>query len=235
MKKTLKKSEVLKEGYIKGLKKAQSIIESAIAGELEPEEHEIWSDDWESIEAIKEDIRVDALADPDMYKWAFDRNGEIDDDALYDGAVEDTNIQFGIEMENIESGYEGKVYVTGSLGLWNGRKEAGRSFDGIREAVKACMEDYNKIYVQGDDLFVDAIHHDGTNCFTIFGVDQDALYALSDKVEKRHDPESEGSDYMEIYDVDSLESAYDYDIITKEEFESCFIHLGPVIAKVYGW
>lgn len=235
MKKTLKKSEVLKEGYIKGLKKAQSIIESAIAGESEHKEHVLWSNDWEQVESIMEDIRNSAMEEPEIYEWAFDKNGEIDEDALREAAWEDCNMYFDDEIGNLETIYGDEVYVTGSLGLWNGSREVGRGFGGIKEAIEACMEETNKIYVYGDNLYVDASHHDGTNSFTIYGVDQDALYALDKKVEERYDPDSEDSDYLEIYDVDTLEKAYDYDIITEEEYNACFVSLGQKISKHYGW
>lgn len=227
MKKKLKKSEVLKEGYIKGLKKAQSIIESAIAGETESKEHIIWSDDWEHIEAIMEERREMAKEDPEMYEWLFDKNGEIDENALRDAAYEDCNTFFDDEMDELTISYDGDVIVMGRLGLWNGGREVEKEFDDIKDAIKHCMEDYNKIYVSGSDLCVNATHHDGTNVFTIYGINEEALAALDKKYEDEP--------YVDFYDASDLMYNYGNQEITEEEFESCLLPLGPIIAKHFGW
>lgn len=227
MKKHLKKTEVLKEGYIKGLKKAQSIIESAIAGESEPKEHVLWGDDWETVDSIMEDIRNSAKEEPEMYEYLFDDEGEIDEDVLRDAAYEDTSLFFDDEMDELTSAYDGEVIVRGRLGLWNGGREVEKEFDDIRDAISHCMQDYNKIYVYESDLCVSATHHDGTNYFTIYGINEEALAALDKKYEDEP--------YVDFYNAESLMYNYGNGEITEEEFEACLLPLGPIIAKHYGW
>lgn len=62
-----------------------------------------------------------------------------------------------------------KVEVQGVLGLWNGKhKITPKRFDNLREAILACMEDYNIIAEDSyGNLIISAYHHDGQNLFKI--------------------------------------------------------------------
>lgn len=61
-----------------------------------------------------------------------------------------------------------KVCVVGDLGLWNGiHNICPKTFNSVSDAIRECCEDYNEIYVEDNELKVEAIHHDGTNYFTI--------------------------------------------------------------------
>lgn len=60
--------------------------------------------------------------------------------------------------------------ITGTLGLWWGRpKVLPTKCDNLIEAVKMCWGDCDDVRVTGLDgvVYVDAMHHDGTNCFEI--------------------------------------------------------------------
>lgn len=57
--------------------------------------------------------------------------------------------------------------VLATLGLWDGYHDGGKIILGLWRAIRECFEDYNHIYQEGKRLKVDAIHHDGTNCFQI--------------------------------------------------------------------
>ena len=74
-----------------------------------------------------------------------------------------------------------KWAVEGTLGLWNGRKDiVPVVFDNLLEAISACVHncDYIKITKYYSTIEVEAIHHDGTNRFT--------LKCLSDLGENRY-------------------------------------------------
>ena len=62
-----------------------------------------------------------------------------------------------------------KVEVQGILGLWDGkRKIIPKQFDNLREAILACLEDYNIIAEDSyGNLIISAYHHDGQNLFKI--------------------------------------------------------------------
>ena len=73
-----------------------------------------------------------------------------------------------------------QVAVTGILGLWNGKhKVIPKKFDNLREAILACMEDYNIIAEDGyGNLIISAYHHDGQNKFIIKKVTDKGLRCL---------------------------------------------------------
>ena len=62
-----------------------------------------------------------------------------------------------------------KVEVQGILGLWDGKhKIIPKQFDNLREAILACLEDYNIIAEDSyGNLIISAYHHDGQNLFKI--------------------------------------------------------------------
>lgn len=63
-----------------------------------------------------------------------------------------------------------KWAVEGTLGLWNGQREiVPKVFDSLFEAIIACTHrcDYIKITKDYSTIEVEAIHHDGTNRFTL--------------------------------------------------------------------
>lgn len=65
---------------------------------------------------------------------------------------------------------EHKWAVEGTLGLWNGRKDiVPKVFDNLLDAISACISgcDYFKITKRNSTIEVEAIHHDGTNRFTL--------------------------------------------------------------------
>ena len=60
--------------------------------------------------------------------------------------------------------------VTGSLGLWNGRFDIEScKCENLAAAVKKCWDRCDYVRVTGENgvVYVDAIHHDGTNRFEI--------------------------------------------------------------------
>ena len=63
-----------------------------------------------------------------------------------------------------------KWAVEGMLGLWNGHVQIlPKVFDSLLDAISACVHkcDYIKITKRFSTIEVEAIHHDGTNRFTL--------------------------------------------------------------------
>ena len=72
-----------------------------------------------------------------------------------------------VNLEYILSDVKSFV-VLGDLGTWRGRFEVySNEIATLEKAIKKCFEDYNSIYIENGDLKVKAIHHDGTNYFSI--------------------------------------------------------------------
>jgi len=79
---------------------------------------------------------------------------------------------FEDEMTSCELS-KGPVVITGSLGLWYGRREIAACYKtNLWEAIQKCFGTdmaYYKVYLDLTDgaLHVNTSHHDGTNCFEI--------------------------------------------------------------------
>ena len=56
--------------------------------------------------------------------------------------------------------------MTGSLGLWYGRVAGGKFIFNLEDLTSAFY-DYNEVYEENGELKVKAIHHDGSNYFTL--------------------------------------------------------------------
>lgn len=110
----------------------------------------------------------------DMYHEFCDINDkeyqDEDSQDFFDWKNYELQTRFDDEMENIyyEEKENPKTYlVIADLGLWNGHFDGGKIINGLASSIKACLEDYNRIYVLGKQLCVEATHHDGTNFFKI--------------------------------------------------------------------
>lgn len=56
------------------------------------------------------------------------------------------------------------IIATGVLGLWDGKAGAGAVIENWEDFAK-LLQDYNKVYIENGEIKVEAVHHDGRNCF----------------------------------------------------------------------
>jgi hypothetical protein len=108
--------------------------------------------------------------------WDYISNIMRDD---YEIVLEEISHKFGF-TDFIVSGY---------LGLWNGRPRINnRIFGSFRKALDACLSSADDVVISYDNwgIYVKAMHHDGTNCFTISPIK--AKYSLSEEVVDRFNP-----------------------------------------------
>lgn len=86
---------------------------------------------------------------------------------------EDTR-EFWADLRRVKKGSDIDYYVvTGSLGLWYGRRGGiCETFDNLYDALNKCATDAYDIIVKcdGKKIDFDCMHHDGTNCFTIYRI-----------------------------------------------------------------
>jgi len=119
--------------------------------------HMIWSNCYDEIEAIAKDIRA---GNPDLTEEeSLDEARELND-----GYLED-------ERDNLNVSVGGEIIVLGSLGLWNGRRQAYRVLKGpdvkIRDCLNITCGDYIEWYVdERGDMMIRDYHHDGQNLYT---------------------------------------------------------------------
>lgn len=91
----------------------------------------------------------------EFYEWAGEQEAQDWDDLIM-------NIKY--------SKQNGRCVVSGHLGLWDGQHEIQpRHFEDLTAAIQTCAQsaDFIKVFVKRGVLNVEAIHHDGCNCFEI--------------------------------------------------------------------
>jgi len=102
--------------------------------------------------------------------------------------------------------------LQGSFGLWYGRPRGGFVFDSFKELCKAWSDcDYIRLYDENGHFYIDAAHHDGTNCFEV--------KRLTDK----------GKEYVDSHQWDPDEDVHD--VVFNSNFYSTLPHYA---LKVFG-
>lgn len=162
----------------------------------EEEMKEIW---YELAEVNDWEIPEDGPSDDELWEEWYDQKERDWDD---------------IECEVKYHDERGSYLIIASLGLWNGRFDGGKIIDGyLNKVIRACFEDYNKVYWQDKNLKVEATHHDGTNYFII--------KKLTDRG-------------IEFYN----NHCYDYDDRTMHQKlfrDAHYSHSVDFFARIYGW
>ena len=178
----------------------------------ESKKHMIWTNN--PYDFNEEEMKEVWLETAEANDWEIPEDGPSDIQ-LWDEWYDQNEINWDdIEGEVKYHNEEGSYLIIASLGLWNGRFDGGKIIDGyLTEAIRACFEDYNKVYWQDKNLKVEAIHHDGTNYFII--------KKLTDKG-------------IEFYN----NHYYDYDDRTLHQKlfkDAHYSHSVDFFAKLYGW
>lgn len=96
--------------------------------------------------------------------------GEEDSEDFYDWQAMMRDYDIEDFWDNLKYADFGECEVSGSLGLWWGHPDIEpKRFDSLYKAVRACAESAWDliVYLENGILYVDAMHHDGTNSFTI--------------------------------------------------------------------
>ena len=128
--------------------------------------HVIYSSD--PYDFNEEEMRESWLESAEVNDWEIPEDGPSDDEIWQEWYDQNERDWDDIEWEVECHDERGSYLIIASLGLWNGRFDGGKIIDGyLTEAIRACFEDYNKVYWQDKNLKVEATHHDGTNYFII--------------------------------------------------------------------
>lgn len=109
--------------------------------------------------------------DFEEYKQDYLENNDVDsvsDNVVWDyiSMIEEEDYKSALhELDLVSNG--SKWIVSGKVGTWRGNFEAYKIFNSAKEMVQAIAQncDYIKIWLENNKLFVQASHHDGTNCF----------------------------------------------------------------------
>lgn len=116
--------------------------------------------------------------DPDEYREAAIENllencsysdaADIPESEIYEEINFLTEIYWDDERHMMENYFDRKtLLVCGSVGRWNGKFAAGKiiTYDELWKCWADC--DYISIYDKGGHFYIEASHHDGTNCFEV--------------------------------------------------------------------
>lgn len=127
-------------------------------------------------------------------EWV-DEDEEITDEMRTEWRYREDEWNWECEQDYLEEFFKGKtVGFFGVIGLWNGIYKVGNIGDFwtlYYKAVRDC--DYIKIYDENGHLYLTCSHHDGTNCFEI--------KILNDDAEDYYDRWSYGNDNRKMYEV----------------------------------
>ena len=116
--------------------------------------------------------------DPDAYREGaiesllencdYSEAADIPESEIYEEINFLTEIYWDDERHMMENYFDGKMLlVCGNVGRWNGNFAAGKIID-YSELWKCWADcDYISIYDEGGHFYIEASHHDGTNCFEV--------------------------------------------------------------------
>lgn len=124
----------------------------------------LFTDDYFELSEEEKDYLRDELLD------YLPEDEQITEDDIYQRFCID--LEFECEdlegiLDNINTNYiKNDLIAIAGLGLWTGRRLAYKELDSLTD-ISTCMQDYNTLYVERNDLKIKAVHHDGTNYITI--------------------------------------------------------------------
>lgn len=113
--------------------------------------HVIWSNGYDEIEAIANDIMAE--------------EPEVEEDEAWGRAYAINSDYLDDERVNLDK-YIGDIIIIGTLGLWNGMRYGWRHMDegtNLNKILSTSCGDYVTWYVEDGELMCEDIHHDGTN------------------------------------------------------------------------
>lgn len=165
-------------------------------------------DEW----CTEEDARM-YLFETSAEEEGWETEEDIPDDRVWDQICIQEEFGWDDEKVELKRFFDGGEWILqGSLGLWNRRARGGfifSSFDELSRAWDDC--DYIRLYDENGHFFIDAAHHDGTNCYE--------AKRLTGK----------GKEYVENHMYDSDEEVHD--VVFNSNFFSALPHYAH---KVYG-
>jgi hypothetical protein len=129
---------------------------------MKNEKHLIWTNDFchydenrDEYREMYEEFHEEIPSEEELTKCIYDQI-ELDMD------TEKGNIEFQEGISGVKT-----YIVRARIQRWDGTYSGGKVIKGLWNAISATFEDYNEVYQEGRRLKVDAVHHDGRNCFEI--------------------------------------------------------------------
>lgn len=109
---------------------------------------------------LYDDYNIDDNTIAEAFEKSIDDINDYDRQIYYDMIADDSKR----DLTDLDK--YNKYVIYGELGLWNGTPKAARVIDSLADILN-CFQDYNILKYNNGVLSLSAIHHDGTNNFTI--------------------------------------------------------------------
>ena len=117
--------------------------------EKQPKVDVIYSNEYD--DALFQELRKENADETEEYVWD-----------VYNGFKNSDYHDFRCELQHMP--YVHNLVLVGTVGLWNGRRQAGalpREFKNVLNAFSNC--DYVTLYVENKRVYLKGVHHDGTH------------------------------------------------------------------------
>ena len=117
--------------------------------EKQPKVHVIYSNEYD--DALFQGLRKENADETEEYVWD-----------VYNDFKNSDYHDFMCELQHMP--YVHNLVLVGTVGLWNGRRQAGalpREFKNVLNAFNNC--DYVTLYVENKRVYLKGVHHDGTH------------------------------------------------------------------------
>lgn len=114
---------------------------------------------------------AETAAKEDLLDCGYD-DAEITEDLIRRhiySIIEDESENFWSAIRRAEDPYYWLVIA--DIGTWQGRRDGGKVFNGLTEALMACVDDVDDYTIAEDhrgNVVIHAYHHDGTNHFQLY-------------------------------------------------------------------
>lgn len=109
---------------------------------------------------LYDDYNIDDNTIAEAFEKSLDDINDYDGQLYYDMIADDLNRDLA-DLDKYN-----KYVIYGELGLWNRTSKVARVIDSLADILN-CFQDYNILKYNNGVLSLNAIHHDGTNNFTI--------------------------------------------------------------------
>lgn len=128
---------------------------SATVTRIEPNQHTIWTNDPDDVEALMEDYNAEC--DDESEQLDYEQAADLNEEYRLD------------EIANLESANGGEILAAADLGLWNGRRSGYKTIGKLTDVLRDLPDypAYIRFYVDENGEFCGRFsHHDGTNYVT---------------------------------------------------------------------
>ena len=135
----------------------------------------------EEFKAEHEDDELEEDEEPEQPESEYDYTSRLMEDDWY---------ELRTDLDHIEKTRKENWFVAYTLDLWDGRPRGLGVRPNLKKALDDCFEDYNTVVTSedGKHIEVEAVHHDGTNTFSLYPISWDTAREIQDMIDEGKEP-----------------------------------------------